>query len=320
VSPPRAVIINRYGGPDVLEVVGIDRPDPPPDGVLVEVRAIGVNPVDTKIRAGLRADGPLTAPLRLGGDAAGVIVDSGPDVTGFAVGDEVVGQGLTGAYATHVVATPDRIVHKPATVSFEQGAAIGVPGGTAYQVLRSLNLTAGQTLLVHAGSGGVGQAAIQFAKLWGASVVATASPPNHRRLTELGAVPIAYGDGLLERIRQAASGGVDVVLDAAGTDEALDASVALVADRARIATIVVTERADGLGIRAHSRLRPGSLTEAELALRAEALGVITTLAAQGRFDIDIGTVYPLGRVADAHRHSETGHVRGKVVLIPEEHL
>jgi NADPH:quinone reductase-like Zn-dependent oxidoreductase len=313
---PRAVIFNRYGGPEVLEIVTVDRPEIPPNGVLVEVRAIGVNPVDTKIRSGLRARGPLDAPLGLGADAAGVIVGVGTDVTGFAVGDEVIGQGLTGAYATHVVAEPSQLVPKPATVTFEQGAAIGVPGGTAYQVLRSLDLTAGETLLVHGGSGGVGQAAVQFATLWGASVVATAGPPNHPRLADLGAVPVAYGDGLLERIRRAAPGGVDVALDAAGTDEALDASVALVADRSRIATIVVTGRAAELGIRAHSPLRAGCLTDAELALRAEALGVIADLAARGRFELEIGAVYPLDKVADAHRHSETRHVRGKIVLIP----
>jgi enoyl reductase len=313
---PRAVIVNRYGGPDVLDVVTVDMPVTPSNGVLIEVRAVGVNPVDTKIRAGRRADGPLTAPLGLGSDAAGVIVDVGSGVSGFAVGDEVVGQGLAGAYATHVVATPEQIVRKPAGISFEQGAGIGVPAGTAYQVLRSLALTAGETLLVHAGSGGVGQASIQFARLWGASVVATASPPNHGRLSELGAVPVAYGDGLLERIRRAAPGGIDVVLDAVGTDEALDASVELVADRSRIATIVVTGRADVLGIRAHSRLRPGMLTEAERALRAEALGVTADLAARGRFEIEIGAVYPLDKVADAHRHSETTHVRGKIVLVP----
>ncbi len=312
----RMVVVSRYGGPEVLEVRAVEPPPTPPDGLLIEVRAAGVNPLDGKIRSGQRATGPLTTPLPLGSDASGVVLDVGADVTGFAVGDEVIARGLTGAYATHVTASAAQVVHKPHRISFEQAAGIGVPAGTAYQVLRSLGLAAGETLLVHAGAGGVGQAAIQFARQWGATVVATASPPNHVRLARLGAVPVAYGDGLLGRIHAAAPQGVDVVLDAAGTGEALDVSVALVADRSRIATVVVSARAAELGIRAHSRMPPGYMHPADRALRAEALGVTADLVDQGRFDIEIGAVYPLDRVADAHRHSDTGHVRGKIVLVP----
>jgi enoyl reductase len=243
-----------------------------------------------------------------------VVVDGAAD--GFAVGDEVVARGLTGAYATHVTALPEQVAHKPPGISFEQGAAIGIPAGTAYQVLRSLKLSAGDTLLVHAGSGGVGQAAVQFGRLWGATVVATASPANHDRLRALGAVPVAYGTGLLQRIRAAAPDGIDVVLDAAGTDEAIDASLDLVADRSRIATVVVVERAEELGIRGYSGSRPGFLDDAGRALRAEALGVTASLAAEGKFELEIAAVYPLWKVADAHRHSDSGHVRGKIVLVP----
>ncbi|GAA0940338.1 NADP-dependent oxidoreductase [Virgisporangium aurantiacum] len=312
----KAVVINRFGGPEVLEVVDVERPSPPPGGVVVEVRAAGVNPVEGKIRSGRRAGGPLTAPLRLGSDAAGVVVAVAPDATGFAVGDEVVARGLTGAYATHVVARPEQLWRKPSGVTFEQGAAIGIPAGTAYQSLRSLKLSAGESLLVHAGSGGVGQAAIQFARLWGATVVATASPANHDRLRHLGAVPVAYGDGLLQRIRAAAPDGVDVVLDAAGTDEAIDASLELVDDRSRIATVVVVERAAELGIRGFSGSRAAYLDDAQRALRVEALGVTADLAGQGKFELEIAASYPLASVVEAHRHSDSGHVRGKIVLIP----
>lgn len=310
------VVVSRYGGPEVLEVRAVEPPPTPPDGVLIEVRAAGVNPLDGKIRSGRRATGPLAAPLPLGSDAAGVVVDVGAAVTGFAVGDEVIARNLTGAYATHVTAVPAQVVRKPGRISFEQAAGIGVPAGTAYQVLRSLGLAAGETLLVHAGAGGVGQAAIQFARRWGARVVATASPPNHDRLVRLGAVPVAYGDGLLGRIRSAAPAGIDLVLDAAGSGEALDVSVALVADRSRIGTIVASARAAELGIRAHSRMPPGVMRAEDRALRAEALGVTAELADQGRFDIEVGAVYPLDRVAEAHRHSDSGHVRGKIVLVP----
>lgn len=312
----RAVRISRYGGPEVLEVVEVERPAPAPGTVVVEVRAVGVNPVEGKIRSGRRASGPLAAPIGLGSDAAGVIVDVGPGVTGFAVGDEVIGRSLKGAYATHVVADPANLVPKPAGVTFEQGAAIGIPAGTAYQVLRSLKLSAGETLLVHAGSGGVGQAAIQFATLWGATVVATASPENHDRLRELGAIPVGYGDGLLHRIRAAAPGGVDAVLDAVGTDEALETSLELVSDRSRIATVVVVEWVEKYGIRAFSRSRPGFLDESDEAVRAEALGVTAALAADGKFELEIAAVYPLSDVVAAHRHSDSTHVRGKIVLVP----
>jgi enoyl reductase len=313
---PRAVRIQRFGGPEVLEVVEIALPAPAPGELVFEVRAAGVNPVDSKIRSGKRSETPLAAPIGLGSDAAGVVSALGTDVRGFAVGDEVIGHGLRGAYATHVAGAAGLFTPKPAAVTFEQGAAMGVPVGTAYQLLRSLSLQAGETILIHAGSGGVGQAAIQFARLWGATVVATASPANHARLVELGAIPVAYGDGLLERLRAAAPQGVDVVLDAAGTQEAIDASLALVGDPSRIGEIVNVEWAERYGVRAYSGSRPGFLGAAEIALRAESIPLTAELVADGKFELEIAESYPLDRVADAHRHSDSGHVRGKIVLIP----
>ncbi|MEV0720591.1 NADP-dependent oxidoreductase [Asanoa sp. NPDC050611] len=312
----RAVRISRFGGPEVLEVVHVARPEPPPGGVVLEVRAAGVNPVDTKVRRGLRDTGPLTAPIGLGSDAAGVVVAVDPGATRWAIGDQVIARGLTGAYATHVAAGPDNLARKPAALGFAQGAAIGVPAGTAYQVLRSVKLTEGELLLVHAGSGGVGQAAIQFARLWGATVVATASPVNHDRIRELGATPVAYGPGLTDRLRAVAPDGFDASLDAAGTDEALHACLALTRDPERIATVVAVEQAKTLGIRGFSGSRAGWLSAEERGWRAEALQVTADLARQGRFSIEISVSYPLDAVAAAHRHSETTHVRGKIVLVP----
>ncbi|GIF75930.1 oxidoreductase [Asanoa siamensis] len=298
----------------MLEVVDVERPAPPDDGVVIEVRAAGVNPVDTKVRRGLRGNGPL--PIGLGSDAAGVVVAVGPATTRWTVGDEVVARGLTGAYATHVAAGSAHLVRRPPALGHTQGAAIGVPAGTAYQVLRSLKLTEGEALLVHAGSGGVGQAAVQFARLWGATVVATARPANHDRLRALGATPVAYGEGLLDRLRRVAPGGFDATLDAAGTDEALLTSLTLTRDPDRIATVVAVEQAATLGIRAFSGSRPGWLSDEERAWRAEALQVTVDLARQDRFSIEIAAGYPLDAVAEAHRHSETTHVRGKIVLVP----
>lgn len=312
----RVARFERYGGPEVLKVVEEPTPEPGPDQLLVEVHAVGVNPVDWKIRKGLRATEPLTAPRGLGVDAAGVVVALGEDAGDFAVGDEVIVSGAKDAYASHLLAMPRQLTPKPAALSREAAAGLGIPAGTAYQVLRSLQLTAGEMLLVHGGSGGVGQAAIQLARAWGANVVATASAPNHDRLRELGAIAVEYGPGLLERLRDAAPDGYDVALDAAGTEEAFATSLDLVADRSRIATIVDVDRADELGIRAWSGSRPGYLNEAERQLRVDAIGVVAELAEEGRFEVEIAARYPLGEASAAHELSETGHVRGKIVLLP----
>jgi NADPH:quinone reductase len=312
----RVVRFERYGGPEVLHVVQEPTPEPGPGEVLIEVRAAGVNPVDWKVRKGLRATEPPTAPRGLGSDAAGVVVALGESAEGFAVGDEVIVSGAKDAYASHLLTTPNRLTAKPAALSWEAAAGLGIPAGTAYQVLRSLNLAAGEMLLVHGGSGGVGQAAIQLARAWGARVVATASAANHERLRELGAIAVEYGPGLLERLRDAAPDGYDVVLDAAGTEEAFATSLDLVADRSRIATIVDVERADELGIRAWSGSRPGYLNDAERQLRVEAIGVVAALAEEGRFEVEIAARHPLDEASAAHEFSETGHVRGKIVLLP----
>jgi NADPH:quinone reductase len=312
----RAVRIRRFGGPEVLEVVEVPDPVAPDDGVVIEVRAAGVNPIDWKIREGRTPRGPLVEPIGLGSDACGVVTSVGSDPGGFAVGDAVIARGLTGAYAGQVAAPSNRLTRKPPSMSFEEGAALGMPAGTAYQSLKSLDVTSGETLLIHAGSGGVGLAAVQFAHHWGLTVVATASTGHHARLAELGAIPVAYGDGLLERVRAAAPGGIDVALDAAGTEEALRTSLELVADRSRIATLVAFQAAAALGIRVFSEHFGGGLGAAGRAMRVEGVAVAADLAERGLYQIDIAGIYPLEKVADAHRQSETGHVSGKIVLVP----
>lgn len=324
----------EHGGPEVLTLVEGPVPEAPADGVVVEVRAAGVNPVDWKIRSGKRGARDFSQPQGMGSDAAGVVVAVGDavgraegveraeaveraeGVENLSVGDEVIVHGARGAYASHLVAPPKQLVSKPAALGFEQAAALGIPAGTAYQVLRSLGLSEGETLLLHGGSGAVGQAAIQFAREWGANVVATASRANHDRLRELGAIPVAYGPGLLDRLRAVSPNGYDVALDAAGTDEAIDASLELVADRDRIATIVRMKEAAEFGIRTWSSAIPSTMNAETLRLRAEGVAEAARLAAEGRYDVDIAARYPLAEAADAQRQSETGHVRGKIVLIP----
>ncbi|MGB4136190.1 MAG: zinc-binding dehydrogenase, partial [Microbacterium sp.] len=201
-------------------------------------------------------------------------------------------------------------------VTAAEGASLAIPAGTAYQALRSLHVAKGETLLVHAGSGAVGQAAIQYAVLWGATVVATASPARHDRLHELGAIPVAYGEGLEDRVREVAPQGVDVALDCAGTDEAIRVSLALVADRDRIATIVRGPDAAGFGIQAYSGGSPIPLSKEQLAMRAEALPLTINLIEAGDFSVELGPQLPLAEAARAHALTESRAVPGKILLIP----
>lgn len=309
-----AIAYTEFGGPEVLQQIEIPDPTPAAGQVAIRVEAVGVNPIDGKLRAGVRTSAPITEPRRVGNDGAGVVTAVGEGVDGFRVGDPVV-FSAPGAYATDVVADAAQVHARPRQVSAAVGAALGIPVGTAYQTLRSLAVTAGDTVVVHAGSGAVGQALIQYAVLWGATVVATSSPRRFDRVRALGATPVAYGEGLEDRVREAAPQGVTVAIDAAGTDEALQTSLALVADRSRIATLVRGKDADGLGIRAFSGGSPHPLTAQQQEWRREATPVTLALLAADRFSIELGPSFPLADAADAHR-ALAGGVDGKIVLVP----
>ena len=310
-----AIVYTEFGGPEVLTLTEVAVPAPEPGELAVRVEAAGVNPIDSKLRSGLRASAPLTGPRRVGADLGGVVTAVGPDVDGFRVGDAVAVFGVHGAYATEVVVPAEKAHVRPADVSAADAAGLGIPIGTAYQALRSLDVRADDTLLVHGGSGAVGQAAIQFAVLWGATVIATSSERRSGRVRELGATPVAYGEGLADRVREAAPGGVTVILDAAGTDEALETSIDLLADKTRIATLVRGTDAATLGIRAFGGGSPEPLTAQQLAWRAEAVPVALALLAAGAFSIEVGPSFPLAEAAQAHRAVEAG-ADGKVVLVP----
>lgn len=312
----RVVQYDEIGPAEVLQVVEVDDPTPGAGEVLVEVRAAGVNPVEWKVRSGLRPSPPITEPRRIGSDGAGVIAALGEGVEGWSVGDEVVLRGANGTYATHVVVRPDHLVPKPASIDFDQAAALGIPVGTAHQVLASLGVARGQTLLIHGGSGGVGQAAVQLARHLGATVIATAGEANHDRLAELGAIPVAYGDGLRGRIEAVAPDGIDRALDAVGTDEALQVSLALVADPTHVGTIVVGAKAPDLGIQAWSGGAPWPLTSEQEQLRVDAIPYVADLISRGAFEIEISRRFALDDVVEAVRESEAGHTRGKIVLTP----
>ncbi|ALJ19740.1 quinone oxidoreductase family protein [Microbacterium sp. No. 7] len=310
-----AITYTAFGGPEVLTVTDIDVPAPGPGEVAVRVEAAGVNPIDYKLRAGIRPSAVIAEPRRIGFDGAGVVTAVGEDVEGFRAGDAVVLVDAPGTYATEVVVTPAQLVPRPPQVSAAVGAGVGIPAATAYQSLRSLAIGAGDTVLLHGGSGAVGQAAIQFATLWGARVIATTSDRRADRVRALGAEPIPYAPGIAARVREIAPDGISVALDLVGTDEALASSIELVADRSRVATIVRGADADGLGIRAFSGGSPRPLTAAERAWRAEAVPVTLNLLAAGRFSIELGAQLPLAEAVEAHRLVEAG-TDGKVVLLP----
>lgn len=313
----RFVQYTAIGGPEVLQLVE----GPPPtarDGeVVVEMKASGVNPIDVKLRSGKRPSPPITNPRGTGWDGSGIIVELGARVSGWGIGDEVVVTDAKGSYATHARVPASGLTAKPAALGWVQAAGLGIPAGTAYQAVRSLGIEPGMTLLVHAASGSVGQAAVQFAHAMGARAIGTASPANHERLRQLRAIPVSYGPGLIERVRDIAPDGVDRVLDGAGTDEAITDSLALVRDPQHIGTIVRGADAPGWGIRAWSGGSAVPLSAQEIEWRAEGIRVAAERAAVGEFDVEIARTMPLEQAAEAQRMLEDGTApRGKIVLLP----
>lgn len=301
-----AIVYEEFGGPGVLHLARLDRPRPGPGQVRVAVRAAGVNPLDHKIRNGwMEGAFPTSLPATPGAEFAGVVEEAGEDVTAFAPGDEVLGWSATGSYATEALAEAASLARKPEGLSWEQAAALPVATDTASRVLDELALAEGETLLLHGAGGGVGSAAVQLATARGATVIGTASPANHDYLRVLGAVPVAYGDGLVERVRELAPEGVDAVFDASGRG-ALPASIELRGGTTdRIVTIADGDAAE-LGVAFSAGGRPS----------AERLAESARLAAVGELRVEIAQVFPLADAASAHALSEGGHVRGKLVLLP----
>ncbi|GGJ95034.1 oxidoreductase [Pilimelia anulata] len=291
----------RVGPPSVLRLVDAPTPVPGPGAVLVRVRAAGVQPYDVKVR---RGDLAVPLPYCPGNDLAGTVAAVGPDAAGWAVGDEVLGFVDSGGYASHALVPADRLAARPAGLDPVAAGALSASGQTADLALDALGVGPGETVLVHAAAGGVGTMAVQLAVARGAAVIGTAGPANHDHLRALGATPVAYGEGLAERVRAAAPGGVDAALDAAGRG-ALAPSLELVADRDRVLTIADFAGAAELGVRT---LR-GARTGARLARLA-------ALAAAGELRVAIRATFPLAEAAAAHALVEAGHGRGKVVLLP----
>lgn len=311
----RAVVATAFGGPEVLSIVEEALAAPAAGQVLVEVKAIGVNPFDYKLYSGAMGDDPSRLPLHLGSEASGVVSAVGNSATGpggpISVGDEVIVSGVSGTYADTLLVAADAVLPKPAELDWESAAGLLGVAGTAYDTLEVVGVGEGDTVLVHAAAGGVGTLVVQQARARGARVIGTARADNHDALRAYGVEPVEYGEGLLDRVRALAPDGVDAAIDAVGTDEAVDVSLALVGDRKRIVTVAAFGRAAKDGF---SSVGGG---DAESAKRRKAARMsLVASAAAGDFTLPIAKTFPLDEAASAHRELQTTHPRGKFILLP----
>lgn len=297
----KAVRFSRFGGPEVLELVDLPDPHPGPGQVRIAVRAAGVNPSDWKKRQGLM-DPEL--PQTMGYEAAGHVDELGEGVADVAVGDRVFGFSAEGM-AQAELAVLSTYAPVPPSLGFSGAAALPAAVETATRALDQLGVGSSGTLLISGASGSVGSAAVQLAVVRGARVIGTAGPANHAYLRSLGAEPVAYGEGLGERVRALAPGGVGLALDVAGSG-VLPELIELAGGPGQVVTI-----ADFAGAREHGvRFSSGDAGRA-----VHALGGIGELIESGRFSLPVARTFPLTEVAEAHRAGEDGQVRGKLVLV-----
>ncbi|HWE08079.1 MAG TPA: NADP-dependent oxidoreductase [Solirubrobacteraceae bacterium] len=295
----KAIQFSRFGGPEVLELVELDDPHPAEGQIRIAVRAAGVNPIDWKVRSGEMGG---DVPRQTGVEVAGVVDELGDGVTDIAVGDHVFGSVAGGAAE---LALSGFYAPMPESLDFVEAAALPVAAETAVRTLDLLGVGEGQTLLINGASGSVGVAATQLARERGARVIGTASPANHEYIRSFGAEPTTYGDGLVDRVRELAPDGVDRALDAAG-GAALPALVQLTGAADRVVTIADYQGAEETGV----RFTGGMGTERAWTALRDAAALIEA----GRFSVPVAETFPLAQIAEAHRISETGHPRGKLVL------
>ncbi|GAA5165098.1 NADP-dependent oxidoreductase [Pseudonocardia eucalypti] len=298
----RAYGFVRVGGPEQQAFLDVEVPEPGPGELLVRVRAAGVNPGDWRVREGSYG---TAGPAVLGREVAGTVVALGAGVTGFAPGDEVFGgcPGMVGGWAEQALVTASFAAHRPDGVSPESAAVLPVAAGTAYDALDNLALPAGATLLVNGAGGGVGVPMLQLARSRGLRVVGTASPAKRDLVAGLGAVPVAYGEGVVERIREAAPDGVDGALDLVGGPSLRAVAELVPADR--LFSVADKPLVKQLGGREVVRNRDTSV-----------LVELARLVAAGQLDPHVSRVRGLDEAGEALAEVENGHARGKIVLVP----
>jgi NADPH:quinone reductase-like Zn-dependent oxidoreductase len=310
----RAIAVREWGDRSKLELIEHDMPPVAPDGVLVRVKAAGVNPVDAKIRGGYMAQAlPFHFPVILGWDVAGVVEEVGMAVTWFKPGDRAYGYIRRhhlqfGTYAEYVTAPEGFFAHMPAELSFEEAAALPLSSLAAHQSLEAVGLRGGETLFIGGGAGGVGHVATQLAVARGARVVATASERNHDFLRELGAEPLDYAaEDLPARVRDLLTdSGADAALDLFGGD-AREQAFASLRPGGRLVSVArpAPEPRNGHHEVHYIFVRPSGYDLGEH---------ITPLVQEGSLRPHVEEAFPLERAADAHERIEGGHVRGKLVL------
>lgn len=303
----RAVRFDEYGDVDVLHVVDVDPPQPGPGQLLVRVKAAGINPGEAKIRDGsLHQRFPATFPSGQGSDLAGVVEQVGEGVAGFQVGNEVIGfTNDRASQAELVVVDAANVTRRPPNVPWEVAGSLFVAGATAYAAVRAVGAGASDTVVVAGAAGGVGSIASQLAALAGARVIGLASEANHHWLSEHDVTPVAYGDGVAERLRAAAPEGVDAFIDTVGggyVELALELGVA----PQRIDTIADFAAPGKYGVKGEGNAAGAS---------ADTLAELAGLIAAGKLEVAIAGTYPLEQVRQAYRQLEQGHTRGKLVLL-----
>jgi NADPH:quinone reductase-like Zn-dependent oxidoreductase len=303
----RAVRFDQYGGIDVLNVVDVERPTPGPGQLLVKVKAAGINPGESKIREGvLHERWPATFPSGQGSDLAGVVEEVGEQTNGFKPGDEVIGFTHNRAsHAEYVLVDAKNATPRPPNVSWEAAGALFVAGATAYATVRAVELERGETVVISGASGGVGSIAVQLAKNAGATVIGIASEPNDEWLKRHGVIPVTYGDGIDERLREASGGKIDAFIDTYGGYVPLALDLGVKPDR--IDTIVDFQAGEKYGVKTEGNAAAAS---------SETVAELAQLIDQGKLEIPIAHVFPLEQVRDAYRSLEQEHPRGKIVLEP----
>lgn len=302
---PRAVKFWKYGGPDVLQLVEVERPHAEPGTIVVEVVTAALNPGEIGIREGhFDVMWPATFPEGQGNDFAGQVAEVGEGVEGFTIGDQVLGFAPRAAQANFVVVGTDALAPKPPALSWEAAATIAGVGATAWAAVEAVRPGPRETVVVSAAAGGVGVIAAQLARLRGAHVIGTASEGNFPLLRSLGVTPVRYGLGLAGRISAAAPSGVDAYIDTFGAGN-VDIAIGLGVRPDRINTL-----ADGAAI-----LKYGVHSDAQEEAASPGLwATLADMAAEGQFTIPIAQVYPLEEVRQAYRDVATRHTSGKRVL------
>ena len=306
----KAVLFDSYGDIDVLEVRDVPRPTPRAGEVLVEVKAMGINPGEAMIRRGFLHDRwPATFPSGQGSDLAGVVAEVGGGVDSVAVGDEVIGfTHQRASQAEFVVVPAQQLTKKPDGVSWEVAGSLFVAGTTAYAAVRAVALKPGDTVAVAGAAGGVGTIAVQLAKRAGATVLGIAGPTNDDWLTAHGIVPVNYGDGLADRLRNAVPDKqIDAFLDFFGGGYVELAVTELGIDPQRVDTIIDFPAIERFGVKGEGNADAGD---------ADVLAELADLIAAGQLEVPIAKVYPLDQVKEAYRVLEQRHTRGKIVLRP----